>query len=167
MVFILSILLGCAKEATKIIAKTDEQVFNEKLETLAMSKSPFSIPMKEIAPFDWDVVCQVHSYAAHKEIFENEYPQYHFEEFSEEAQIFFNSYDGTTGFLFIKNQSNLVFRTNRYKFSGDVHFRNNHPNRVKELINPKNEGYCFSRQEAILQGIDSTLLILQKKRGAK
>lgn len=62
MVLILSILFGCTKRETTITSKTDEQFFNEKLEALARSKQPFVVPITELAPFDWDAVCQMPLY---------------------------------------------------------------------------------------------------------
>lgn len=66
MCMILTVVFGCTKEQPKNSPKTDEQIFNEKLETIYEQIS--STPIADLTPFPWTAVCIIPQYANIQEL---------------------------------------------------------------------------------------------------
>ena len=170
MVLILSILFGCTKRETTITSKTDEQFFNEKLEALARSKQPFVVPITELAPFEWDAVCQVTPYAIDLHPIQSQYPFLKDTFNYQEYVAIFEGY----GFLFLTKQTQkITFINKTLNFETDRTLLKQDKLSVQNEFLSKNlDEICFSRQDdLVLQSVKSKsdsavryLILLKKGR---
>ncbi len=168
MIIVLSILIGCTKESPKVIEKANEQIFNDKLDVLVRNKQSFVVSITELAPFEWDSVCQLTPYAIDSHPIRSQYPFLTNSLSYKEYVAIFEGY----GFLFLtKKTQKITFIQQPFGYETDRQALRKDKLSVQNQFLSKNlDEVCFSRNDnVVLQRVASQntptvlYLILLKK----